>query len=239
MSHRTTLFVGSSLSMSNERKPLEFICGLDISNKKKAVHIQRLILEETITNSYVMEYFSENGLKDLASEFYSLDDIRKRKLNAVSGSEWTEHELDHFKIEFTDTNNPTDICDIIDDIGDKARVFLEANSNLDEATFAVEESSMASRAQNDFQRKLMLVILNPSKESCVDTMMQTFLENVLNDRFCIEPREYDLDSILSTNRTDYSWLKLFQVLGSILQLEYQCEVICALSTEDKNITTSF
>jgi hypothetical protein len=181
------LFV-KMLSQNEQQETLDFICNLSIENRKKAKHIQRMILEETITNGYVIQYFSEKKLEDLASEFYSLDDIKKRKLNVVSGSEWTEQELEYFKVVFFDTTNPKDICNIRENIGAKANTFLEINSALDEATFAVEESNMGSRAQNDFQRKIMLCILNPSKESCIDTMMQSFLENVLNDRFCIEPR---------------------------------------------------
>jgi len=175
--------------MSYEQE-LGFICSLNINEYKKAESIYKLMLDHKITQSDVTEFLFKNNLKSVAEAFFTFEEVGivKRKINAVSGSDWTEEHIKYFNVIFEDVIKSDEICQIVD-ISKKANKFIEDNKDLNDLSFAGRKGkNLAKAARTDFQRKVMFVLLNPSKESCVDVMMQTFLENILDERFLVEQR---------------------------------------------------
>ena len=170
---------------------LHFICSLNINDSKKAEAICKLLSDNTISHTDVTNFLFKHNLRSVAQEFFSLDSLESQRLPkqivAASGSDWTKEYLEYFSVVIEDVDVDT-ICKI-SDIGPDAKRFLEYNRDLDARSFAGKKGNELTRAATtNFQRKVLFVLMSPSKESCVDGMMQTFLESILGDRFLVEQR---------------------------------------------------
>ena len=181
---------------------LKFVCSLNINEYKKAESMYKLVSDGRLSQSDVIDFLMQNEYIAIAEIFLSFDsnDVRKRKLTTVSGNEWDEEQLDYFSVVFEDINE-NDICEIVE-VDGKAKQFLAENSSFTQTTFVGKKDiDLANAATSDFQRKVMFVLLNPSKESCVDVMMQSFLENILDSRFLVEQR-YKMPLLLSKKKRE-------------------------------------
>jgi hypothetical protein len=174
----------------DQEKELEFICSLNINEYDKAKFIYKIVLDNRISDVRAVNFLYKNNLRGVAECFCTLDEsnvIRKRA-SVASGSEWTSEHVDYFNIVFEDVN-ASGICEDVIVLSVKANDFLADNRCLTLRSFVgITGEELANAAKTDFQRKVMFVLLNPSKESCIDVMMQTFLESILGDRFLVEQR---------------------------------------------------
>ena len=175
------------VNMSMDR--LEFICSLSISAHDKAKSIYKLVSGNVISDTDVVNFLCQHNLKAVAECFYTIDEphIPRKRVSVASGSDWNTTHLDYFNILFEDIDEGA-ICQTCD-ISQAAADFLTYNADLTPRSFVgIKGDELANAAKTDFQRKVMFVLLNPSKESCIDVMMQTFLENILGNRFLVEQR---------------------------------------------------
>ena len=187
--------------MSHDQE-LQFICSLNINEHNIAKYIHKLVLSNKISDADAVEYLCKNNLKGIAECFCTLDELKitKQKASVASGSDWAIEHLDHFSIVFEDVGVDA-ICNRVK-ISNKANEFLTTNANLTSRSFVgIKGNELANAATNDFQRKVMFVLLNPSKESCVDVMVQSLLEGILDDRFLVEQR-YKMPLVVSNTKTE-------------------------------------
>lgn len=177
-------------NMPSDEDELKFICSLNINEYYKAKYIFKLVLNNRISDVNALNFLYKNNLRDVAECFCTIDEstlIPRKRANAASGSDWTLEHIDHFDIVFENVD-VGDICNTFT-ISKKAEKFLTDNTSLTSRSFVgIKGEDLANAAKTDFQRKVMFVLLNPSKESCIDVMMQTFLESILGDRFLVEQR---------------------------------------------------
>jgi hypothetical protein len=175
-------------------KILSTLCSLAISDVKKAEKLYTLVSEEILSESEVIQYLVHKDLGSTLECFCSIDigypTAKRKKPQAVSGSEWTDNELNYYNVSFIEVN-PEKIVKI-KQISGKAAKFLENNKYLTPATFAEKKGiDLASMATTEFQKYMLLVLNNPSKESCVDSMFESFMKSILDDRFLVQPK-YDM-----------------------------------------------
>ena len=174
------------------------IVNLKIDIGKKAYAMRTLISEKLLSEADVIKFLIDQHKESILEVFLSSEHITKRKTIPVSpGSGWTSTELDYYNIVFEDVG-PDDIADTSGALSVKASSFIESNKDFALSTLAdkigIEQVKIAT---TEFQRCIVLVLNNPSMESCVDNMFQKFMESVMDtDDFLITQR-YDMDLYVS------------------------------------------
>lgn len=176
---------------------LQSIINLRIDDNRKALAIRTLVNENVLTDSDVIKFLIDNSYTSILEQFLSVDKIKKRSLHASSGSSWTDNELCYYNIVFEDVS-VTDIADINIELTDKALNFIESNKYFSSATLAdktgIEQVNIVT---TEFQKCIVLVLNNPSMESCVDNMFQKFMESIMDTNVFLITQRYDMDLYIS------------------------------------------
>ena len=227
------------LTSSEQEQELGFICSLNIDDGQKALTIYNLTLDNKVLQSDVTHFFFKHKHKDLAEAYFALEKIRKHKrtLHVASGSEWTIDTLGYFNVIFNNVIDSNEICQTAD-LDERASTFLQANSNLSYRSFADKEGiDLANAAETDFQRKIMFVLLNPAKESCVDVMVQALLEGVLCKRFLVEQRyrmQFTISNVTKEATADMVAILFPQLYIGVIVVENKSENASDMDYQQSN-----
>ena len=213
-------------------KILDGLCNLKINERKIAEKLYTLISEDILSESDVIQYLLQKELNYILECFCSIDsnysDTKRRKPPPVSGSDWTNVELDYYNTNFVDVSYES-IVKIVT-LSDKATRFIEDNKNLTQNALTEEgEINLVDAKATEFQKHILLVLNNPSKESCVDNMFSCFMRNVLDNEFLVELR-YDIQLFVSNTKK--------KATADIVAILFPQFYIGVIVVEDKSRETS-
>jgi hypothetical protein len=177
------------------------IVGLSIDDSRKSSAMRTLVTENILVESDVIQFLIRQQCTNILEIFLSADHAAKRRYIPVSsGSGWTDAELSYYNVVFEDVR-AEDIVNTTVVLSDKAANFVESNRDFTLAKLADKKGiEQVKLATTEFQRCIILVINNPSMESCVDNMFQKFMESVMDTEEFLITQRYDMDFYISNVR---------------------------------------
>jgi len=213
---------------------LKRIINLIIDSSKKAATLRTLVNDSVLAESDIIQFLINETNNDCAyilESFLSVDQLsKKRPISVLSGSGWTDAELDYYNVVFEDVC-PNDIVNTNVSLSDKAAKFVENNKDFTLATLANKKGiEQMIAVSTEFQRCIVLVLNNPSMESCVDNMFYKFMENIMDTNKFLITQRYDMDLYISNIKR--------KAIADIVAIFFSQMYVGVIVVEDKPRDTS-